>query len=373
MNPINKKIYSFQSLRAISIFAIFLGHLAYFEKIGFLSTVYPHISYSRFPVNTFFVLSGFIMGYIYGGIRNRLKWCTFIKKRYAKIYIPYLVCLMIGIFRYFYNFYQDESIPFFIFRLVVSIPVFQAAIPYGDISHSFNGVAWFLSCTIILYMLTPWLLSLNNRISRKKHLATVFYILNLGVFGICYMVFRYLQYYRFPELQLSLVYSTVYIRIFSFLAGILCFTIREELRTANLRISNLELPLALTSLLWWLFAGIIPLPMVFQELINMVLASLLIIVFSFDGGPVSGHLNSQKWLLFFGDISLEFYLIHYLVINICIDLIESVLTKNVFLGLISAIAFFAISYYLAVILHRLSSKFYTSVIINSNKSSDIRI
>lgn len=362
MNNTNKKIYSFQSLRAIAIFAIFLGHLAYFEKTCVLSTVYLHISYSRFPVNIFFVLSGFIMAYIYGGLCDRLNWGTFIKKRYAKIYIPYLVCLIVGIIRYFYNFFRDESIPFFIFRLVVSIPVFQAAIPYGNISHSFNGVAWFLSCTMIFYMLTPWLLTLNNRISRKKHMAAICYMVNLGAFGICYMVFRDLQYYRLPELQLSLVYSTVYIRIFSFLAGILCFTIREELRAENRHISDLELPLTLISLLWWLFAGITPLPMVLQEIICIILASLLIIVFSFDEGIVSGHFNKQKRLLHFGDISLEFYLIHYLVINIGIDLTESVLTKNVFFGLISAIAFFIISYYLAAALHSLSSKFYATVI-----------
>ena len=233
MNTVNKKIYSFQSLRAIAIFAIFLGHLTYFDEIGILSTLFLHISYSRFPVNIFFVLSGFIMAYIYGGLSDHLNWVTFIKKRYAKIYIPYLACLIVGIIRYFYNFFQDEGIPSFIFRLVVSIPVFQAAIPYGNISHSFNGVGWFLSCTMIFYMLTPLLLSINRRISRKKHIATICYIVNLVAFGICYMVFRDLQYYRFPELQLSLVYSTVYIRIFSFLAGILSFTIREELRTAT--------------------------------------------------------------------------------------------------------------------------------------------
>ena len=102
--------------------------------------------------------------------------------------------------------------------------------------------------------------------------------------------------------------------------------------------------------------------MVLQEIFCIILASLLIIVFSFDEGTVSSYLNSKKSLLYFGDISLEFYLIHYLVINIGIDLIESILTKNIFIGLVSAIAFFVISYYLAVVLHRLSSKFYTSVI-----------
>ena len=357
-----KKIYSFQSLRAIAILAIFLGHLVYFEKIKNLSTLFLHISYSRFPVNIFFVLSGFIMAYIYGGISEYLKWGKFIKRRYAKIYIPYLFCLIIGIFRYFFNFFQDEGILSFFFRLVVAIPVFQAVIPYGNISHSFNGVAWFLSCTMIFYMLTPRLLFLNNWISRKKRLAAICYLLNLVGFGICYMVFRYLQYYRFPDFQLSLVYSTVYIRIFSFMAGILCFDIREDFREATYCVSNFELPLAIITIFWWLFAGISPLPMVFQELINIILASLLIIVFSFDKGIVSSHLNRQKELLYFGDISLEFYLIHYLVINIGIDLIEPVLIKNVLNGLISAFAFFVISLFLSVILHCFSSKFYTFLI-----------
>ena len=331
-------------------------------KIDGLSAVFPHINYSRFPVNIFFILSGFIMAYIYGGASDNLSWSSFVKKRYAKIYIPYLICLIIGFFRYFYNFFQDEGVPFFIFRLVVSIPIFQAAIPCGNISHSFNGVAWFLSCTMIFYLLTPWLLSLNSRISKKKHMDIICYMLNLSFFGICYMVFRYLQYYRFPELQLSLVYSTVYIRIFSFMAGILCFTIREEIREVNCHISNLELPFTILSLFWWLFAGVTPLPTVFQELISIVLGSLLIIVFSFDGGLVSRNVNSQKWLQFFGDISLEFYLIHYLVINIAIDMIEPVLIKNIFLGLASALTFFVISFFLSLILHYLSSKFYYYVI-----------
>ena len=156
-------------------------------------------------------------------------------------------------------------------------------------------MAWFLSCTMIFYMLTPFLLSLSHKISRKKNMAFLFYLLNLGAFGICYMIFRDLQYYRFPELQLSLVYSTVYIRIFSYLAGILSFIIREELRTENYRISKLEIPLVIISVLWWLLAGGIPLPMVFQELISLILSSLLIIVFSFDAGIVKPKIPDHFW------------------------------------------------------------------------------
>lgn len=86
----NKKIYAFQGMRAAAMIAVFLSHLAYLGDTG-TAAFYSFVSYARFPVNMFFVLSGFLMAYMYHDRGDQLRWGTFVRKRYEKIYIPYLV------------------------------------------------------------------------------------------------------------------------------------------------------------------------------------------------------------------------------------------------------------------------------------------
>lgn len=263
---------------------------------------------------------------------------------------------MIGVFFYSGELLRNEGMGFYLFRLLVSIPILQAAVPYSTVPQSFNGVAWFLSCTMIFYMITPFSIRMNDRLRKDRKKVIVSLPLLLILFGITYMVFRDLEYYRFPDLNLSLVYSSPYIRVFAFLSGMLCFDIREIITERISGLSKLEIPAAAIAFLWWILAGRIPLPMVLQEIVSISLSVMLVLIFSFDGGTLSGYCRKYEVLLYLGDISLEFYLVHYLMIEIGTARFGNVLTANAWTAAAGIPVFFIISYCLSVLLHKLSLK-----------------
>ena len=67
--------------------------------------------------------------------------------------------------------------------------------------------------------------------------------------------------------------------------------------------------------LWWMTAYKTGLPTIVTECTDMLISMLVVLVFAIsNNGIVSGFLSNEK-MLKLGQISLEFYLVHYMVIN----------------------------------------------------------
>ena len=179
------------------------------------------------------------------------------------------------------------------------------------------------------------------------------------------MLFRDIQYYRYPHFNFSLVYATPYIRIFTFVTGIIVYDLFEIICKNNSMCvfveknsNKLEVFLLILNIFWWINANDIPLPVVAQEIINIILSGVTIIVFSREKGIISNFLLHQRWLEKFGHISMEFYLIHYLVINIGAKLIFSVIKQNNLILFCSIFVFGGISILLAVFLQKITERYF---------------
>ncbi len=317
------RINSLSGLRALAMLTIFGCHLRYLDETCFHG-LYSLISNGRFGVNFFLVLSGFVLALGYSNklnANNRIQDLQFIKKRISKIYIPYLITMVLAIPLYIYTITLEEgllNVKLLISRLLINVGMIQSAIPFAKYSFSINDISWFISTIFFIYLFTPGILRLNNKTAKHYSLLKmVFLILIVLVVYCCfYMVIEHIEFVRFADRGLSIIYRNPLIRLFPFLIGIICYNIYHLM--GNFRIKNgsfIEILAIVVFFLWWMAAYQTGLPTVATECIDMLVSMFVVLVFVFSRrGIVSGLLSKEK-MLYLGNISLDFYLIHYLVIH----------------------------------------------------------
>ena len=79
--------------------------------------------------------------------------------------------------------------------------------------------------------------------------------------------------------------------------------------------SFVEILSIITFFLWWILADKTGFPTVVTECTDMLVSMLVVLVFAFSDKGIVSLLLSKKRMLDLGNISLDFYLIHYLVIQ----------------------------------------------------------
>lgn len=357
MSVEKKHINIFDIFRGVAIFSIFLSHLNFWNETN-MAGVYYWVSYARLAVDFFFILSGFLLAY--GMDRKILKgkeYRDFIIKKIKKFYPLYIATLLIGIIWYWYRHYSEVGVvKDFIIRLLVSLPLLQSLVPIGNIPNSFNGVCWFLSCTFVLYLISPLLLRINEKIKQSIKYIIIAFGLNIVVWGLLYTFFQYLQYNLLSDYNLSLVYSTSYIRVFYYISGILCYDFFSvsfqyvEEKFAR-HFTFIESSVCLITILWWLVADNGFFKVIFQELINVLILTAGIYIFAFERGKCSRWFTKMK-IKKLGSISYEFFMIHYLVIDVGIYIFGELWGNTEILSIAYAIIFFIISVILSEIAHK---------------------
>ena len=317
------RIDSFTGLRAVAMLTIFCSHLSYLDETSFHG-FYSLISNGRFGVNFFLVLSGFVLALGYSNKVNAnsvIQDAQFVKKRIQKIYIPYLITLILAIPLYIlYATSAEGSLDglLLISRLIINIGMVQSAIPFEKYSTSINGVSWFISTIFIIYLCTPGILRLNNKTA--KHFTLFKLVLSIAavVFFYCciYMAIREIEYIRFADRGLSIIYINPLIRIFPFLLGLIgsnIYCLMDNFRIKNESLA--EMTSIAAFFLWWIISAKTGLPTVVTECTDMLISMLVIFIFAISRNGIISGLLSKKRVLALGCISLEFYLIHSLVIH----------------------------------------------------------
>ena len=166
------------------------------------------------------------------------------------------------------------------------------------------------------------------------------------------MVVRQIEYVRFSDRWLSIIYINPIIRIFPFLLGIIGYNIYCLQGNFRIKSSSFVEVLGMAAfVLWWILADKTGFPTVVTECIDMLISMLVILAFAFSNrGIVSGLLSKEKMLIL-GNMSLDFYLLHYLVIKYGMLTVKHVgLDKGVAV-LPVTILFFAISLCGACMIH----------------------
>lgn len=207
-NKVTNSLPHFDFFRGIAIILVFFYHCQFAIDINF-----PNVKYENYLLDTkeyfklllkinpfgfgytgvhlFLIISGFLIHYGYLKNQATFKWTNFYKRRFWRIYPPYLIVLL------FYTFYSpwikinmnDFFSHLFLFH------------NYQDGTFfSINGAFWSLALEIQLYLIYPLLLVLRKKIGIEKCIVVG---IMLNIF-IKTMIFYYPN-AETPKFQLSIL------------------------------------------------------------------------------------------------------------------------------------------------------------------------
>ena len=139
-------------LRGFSIFTIVLMHLL--QSFPISPFLMAASSFGGAGVHVFILCSGF--GLYLSYLNRPLTYIQFLKRRFLKVYLPYIIIILISALIPFYNTSSDKL-------LQVLSHVFLFKMFFNDLESSFGLQMWFVSTIIQFYLLWPLLLKLFNK------------------------------------------------------------------------------------------------------------------------------------------------------------------------------------------------------------------
>lgn len=164
-----KRINSLTALRFFMIMMIVISHMEFWGGQDGTKNLYDYCFHNaNIAVDFFFVLSGFGLTYsclvnekqkeLPNSLFSSVK-CGY--KKMKKLYWLYALTIVWGFIACLKNALLDGNdegeIALLCSKLVVSLTMLQSLSGTSEFSHAFNGVCWFMSCLLILYMAFPWL------------------------------------------------------------------------------------------------------------------------------------------------------------------------------------------------------------------------
>lgn len=138
-------------LRGFSIFTIVLMHLLQSYPINPLFM--KASSFGGAGVHIFILCSGF--GLCLSYLNKPLTYSQFIKRRFTKVYLPYLIVVLVSAMIPFYDTSPNKILQ------VLSHLFFQDV--FNDLESSLGGQMWFISTLFQFYIVWFWVLKLFNR------------------------------------------------------------------------------------------------------------------------------------------------------------------------------------------------------------------
>ena len=280
-----------------------------------------------FGVDIFFVLSGFIMGYVYHKTFEShvtaSDFCRFIWYRVARIYPLHVITMLLMLFIYlvgkkYFSFmpttgdgpYSVASIgaSFFMVHewldsggVIAKLPIISNLVSNWGPFGTPNGVAWSISCEFLVYLLFPvanYILINQRKIVNVVcfiSLACIYFLLNnyWGVFDNIIRVF------------------------FEFNLGLISFLISTAFRAKQF---NLQSKTWLQNILGILVGG--GLLILFGHgksvfgwnyVLSVLVVSILLVVLLNERDLLSRMLG-HRVLVYLGEISYSIYMTHYIVI-----------------------------------------------------------
>jgi len=300
------------SLRFIFALMVFFSHLGLlFDDLdsNFLKdsmAKYIYMPEGYIGVSFFFILSGFVLSYSYKEriINGEVSFKNFMIARFARIYPLHVVTLL---FAFLMSVFYVEDIFLFIQKTIVNLFLVQSFVPSRSFYFSFNGVSWSISNEMFFYFLLPFLLIfISKAIKNVKIITATLFIPILILFlfkdsSNSYWIFNINPFFR----------------LFDFIIGILLYEVFNKFMKVNLSrylFSLIELGAIIVFILFFLFRQNIHQSYLYS-VYYWIPMSIIIFVFAFQKGVISSIL-SHRFLIYLGEISFAFYMIHQLVIKV---------------------------------------------------------
>ncbi len=147
-----KKLKVVDYLRGFSIFTIVLMHLLMVYPLP--SIVQKAIAVGGAGVHVFILCSGF--GLYLSYLNKPLKYKDFLKRRFTKVYLPYVLVVLISAIYGYAVAHEDVLLP-----LLSHVFLFKMFVP--SLESSFGGQMWFISTIIQFYLVWPLVVLLFKR------------------------------------------------------------------------------------------------------------------------------------------------------------------------------------------------------------------
>lgn len=321
MNSQNQNhIHALTGIRFVAALGVFVHHM-----LGKLGIQFFNCPFGDGGVTFFFVLSGFILTYVYADRLTQFRDLPrFYFTRWARIWPLHVVTLAIYIFCFMklQHIYNNEEPTR---RLLANAFLLQSWVPSYSWCFAFNSVSWSISTEAFFYLMFPLLLLRSGGFWLKYLLATV---------GISIFIFAV---YHFSDSIQATGWTTVnplvhcfpLVRLFEFMTGMAA----GHLFLARPHLSNGQLSLWKDSLIeigaigllcayyHWQFnyPRTVHLPQMFHVLqakIGPVLFYALIIFFFSHTRGIIGRLMGSRIMVYLGEISFAFYMVHLIVIQL---------------------------------------------------------
>lgn len=218
-------IDSLTSLRFFAAFAIVLHHTK--------GSIFPSDFMSGVPlisgVSFFFVLSGFILSYVYSGKMESVGLYKFYTSRFSKIWPPHIFTLILVVLLFPASEWVFGAKDGWLVTLL-NVSLLQSTVPVPAYYFSFNSVSWSISTELFFYAAFPLLLSGLNK---NWHLKLIALLLIGGVSS--YIVDLYVSNYYSPERLTEfsghgLAYISPLFRVQEFFIGMLLFNVFNHVK-----------------------------------------------------------------------------------------------------------------------------------------------
>ena len=172
----NKRIAVVDYLKGFSIFTIALMHL-----IKMMSNVPAKIiklsAIGGTGVHVFFLCSGF--GLYLSYLNKKTTYMGFIKKRFTKIYIPYIIIVVISFFVPWMYIGNDRFL-----ALLSHVFLYKMFIPQYE--QSFGEHFWFVSTIIQFYIVFIPMCFFKSKLKKNRIFVFLFLIISIGWWTLCY-------------------------------------------------------------------------------------------------------------------------------------------------------------------------------------------
>ena len=278
-------------------------------------------------VSFFFVLSGFILTYVYRDLpRSAAAWRDFYRARIARIWPLHAVCLLLTIWL------VATPEPFNVVALIANLFLFHAWLPWDRLFFSYNYVSWSISTELFFYLALPCLVRCRT--------GWIWLLISLSVgcaIALAVTAERFdLATWQVSGNQISttgLLYTDPLTRLAEFLIGIVTarLFLRQQAATQQgfkrWTLFEFVSVAAFCSgfvLLRWAGitdffetddAAVLTLATEWGQHVALApLAAVVIYTFAHQRGALAQVL-SARWLVFAGEISFALYLVHQLLLR----------------------------------------------------------
>lgn len=149
MNLDKRRLAVVDFLRGFSIFTIVLMHLV--QSYPLPSFLMKASSLGGAGVHVFILCSGF--GLYLSSLYKPLNYGQFLKRRFSKVYIPYVIVVLISALYFGLVCNRDVLMP-----VLGSVFLFKMFVP--SLENAFGGQMWFVSTIIQFYLFWPLIVRL---------------------------------------------------------------------------------------------------------------------------------------------------------------------------------------------------------------------